>query len=155
LIAGVIILVGAKAIGGTVKGKCTTDLVRFQNDITQSIKQDNHYGSVTGESFRTPCKYTTVCLVDVGSIKDKKTISDFPDKISSEARFLIKNSVEAGTEQNIFLVSDDEIKPAGFAQNLVLEGDLLCIPAKAGEFSMTMFGQGRSTLVKSKYALTN
>ncbi len=150
LIAGVIILVGAKAIGGTMKSKCTTDFVSFQKDISQAIKDNNHYGSVTGEKFRAPCKYTTLCLVNTEAISEKKSLDSFPQDLSSEARFLIKNSVESGTEQNIFLISSDEVKPAGFAPELRLEGDLICITSKAGDFSMTMYGQGRTTKIKSK-----
>jgi len=156
LIAGVIILVGAKAIGGTMKSKCTTDLVTFQNDISQAIKDNNHYGSVTGEKFRAPCKYTTLCLVNTEAIREKTSLNSFPDELSSEAKFLIKNSVESGTEQNIFLISSDETKPAGFASELMVEGgDVLCIPSKAGDFSMTMYGQGRTTKIKSKNSLDN
>lgn len=153
LIAGVIIVVGGKAIFGVTKSKCTSDFVTFQNDITQALKDNNNYGSVTGEEYRTPCKYTTVCFVNTKSLGE--TIDDFPEQINSDSQFLIKNSVEAGTEQNIFLISADETKPAGYAPQLELEGDILCIPSKAGAFKMVMYGQGRTTLIKSKYAYTS
>ncbi len=151
LIAGAIILIGARLMGGTIDTKCDSNFIIFQDDLKLAIKNNNNYGSVTAESFKTPCGADLLCFVNTEVIGDSNDISaDIPSELDSEAAFIIKNSVEDNAEVNIFLVSSDETKILDFAPNLILDKTVLCIKPKSGRFSMTMFGKGRQTLINSK-----
>lgn len=153
LVAGAIIAIGASMFGNLMGDKCTADSVNFKDDITGAIKNNNHYGSVTSEDFRTPCNYMTLCLVDKDAVASSAQLK-MPDALDSQAKFVIADSVASGTQNNIFLISSDETVPVGFASNLVLDpkGEgILCIQPRSGKFSMVMKGKGQTTLVESKY----
>jgi len=156
LVAGAIIAIGASSFGGLMKDKCTADFVGFKDDMLSAVKNDNHYGSVTGEEFRTPCDYSLLCLVDKDAVKDSLTLR-MPDALDHQAQFLIKDSVESGVEMNVFLISSDETVPVGYSDKLVLDPNgegILCIKPRSGKFSMVMKGQGQTTLVQSKNDIT-
>jgi len=153
LIAGAIIFIGARLIGGAMSTKCDSDFIRFQDDLNLAIKNNNNYGSVTKESLSIPCKSQMLCLVNTASIK-KEAPLDMPSGLSSETKFIIENSVEDDANENVFLVSDGETMPLKFSPNIMLEKDVLCIRPKSGDFVMIMTGQGRQTLITSQNDIT-
>jgi len=148
LIAGAIIFIGARLIGSTLSTKCDSDFIRFQDDLSLAIQNNNNYGSVTAEKFRIPCNAELLCFVNTEQIGTDIS-SDIPSELDSGPSFIIQNSVKDDAQANIFLVSSDETKKLDFAPNLVLDKTVLCIKPKSGDFSMIMRGQGRKTLITS------
>ena len=105
LIAAVIIFVGAKLLGNVINTKCDSDFITFKDKIEISIKNDNNFGSVTEENFRVPCKYNLLCFVNTEQIGQDLSSGDFPEKLSSEAEFILHNSIKDNVQANIFLIS--------------------------------------------------
>lgn len=170
IIIGVVVLVGVKSIGGLVEDKCTVDYVTFQDKIIEAISLSNDYGSVKQHKIPAPCDFDVVCMADFGHWADpidpnhQGAVSTIKNAPAYNVKELMKMSVNDGVQKNVFAMKSDEVRPAGYAEELQVSPtdvndydsdvhytndrkDIICIESKNGYFTFKTRGLGRYTLV--------
>jgi len=152
IIIGVIVLVAVKLLGGTMQDKCTADLVVFSDKLKEALRTNNDYGAVNQQDFLSPCDYRTICFVDAKAVTDGVTRGTFDSNAGNfPGEILIKDSINSGTEANIFLIdATGMVTSAGFSSQLTLENphNATCVAARQGKFTFIFEGKGRTTLLK-------
>jgi hypothetical protein len=152
IIIGVIVLVAVNLLGGTMKDKCTADMVVFSDKLKEALRTNNDYGAVNQQTFLSPCDYRTICFVDAKAITDDVTRGTFQSTAGGfPGEALIKDSVGSAVQANIFLLDTQEmVVSAGFSPQLELENphNATCISARQGKFTLLFEGKGRTTLLK-------
>lgn len=157
LVIGLIVVVASKSMGGLMKDKCNTDLITFKNSITSEIAANNDYGSRNEIKLSSPCKYTTLCVVDTDVLTNS-----LADTIGGKIQysglfpgaFIIGNSIQSQVKTNIFLTTQDgkETIEAGYVKQLKLDvkpndplTNVLCVNSSGGYFKLKTEGLGRFT----------
>jgi hypothetical protein len=146
IIIGAIVYMGAKAVTGVMGKTCDAEKISFKADIESLIEKYNSYGSVNSKTLRAPCGYDTVCFVSASDIPaDGNAV--FP--LDCTQSILIKDSVDSGVRQNIFVISEKRTIPVGYSELISLDATnankCLCIAQKNGNFKIRFTGRGTTT----------
>jgi hypothetical protein len=140
VVVGLILLMGYKVIGNTIKQGCEVEHIKFTSQILTLIEKYDAYGSYHTEQLAVPCDYEEICFVDA-TILGSNTFN------SNNA--LINNSVTAGVHKNIFLVGKTT-EPLGFNQKIVLinKNEPLCFKVISKQFRIAFRGDGENTQIE-------
>ena len=141
VIVGLILLMGYKIIGNTINQGCEVEHVKFTSQILGYIEKYDNYGSYHTEQIAVPCDYEELCFVDTNALGDPNFNSN---------NVIISDSVQSGTQKNIFLVGETT-EPIGFVEKIRLgnQNEALCFKVTAGEFLVAFEGTGNSTIIKT------
>jgi hypothetical protein len=139
VVIGFIVMMGFKYITMFTGKKCDVELYDFETKINQYITKHAALGEYFEESIKAPCQYKSVCFVDARAIKDTAN----PKKFSDNTYPVIKQGVDRGVQQNIFLISD-KVEPVGYNAGLALADKefLFCVKRTSGSFRLAFRGQG-------------
>ncbi len=111
------------------------DYVHMKDNLTNStntISADD--SSVVKKEISIPYRYKEVCFVRTyGGLP-------YPDVISN-SYLIIKKSVIAGVDKNVFLVDDMAERPF-YVGDITVKDDFLCIPVLNGKISLRLEGKG-------------
>lgn len=121
IIVSITLLIGYKLIGSMTKGAYQKTIDTFKIDLSSAIESRSmEYGSVEKLKLNLPSEYATVCFVN----SDFSTVGE----IDAEKHPMIKDSVDSGTKQNVFLLKSSSIE-SFFVERLEVEDvtGLLCI----------------------------
>lgn len=151
ILIGLIFLFAIKVIPNILKQACDADFVIFAKDINTYIDKYNTFGSTNIESLIMPCEYTEICFVDAEAIG--KAFEDLEPYNNQEVNLMIRESIIAGVEHNVFLLEGAISKPITYSQKLrVIDADYICIPNIGGKAKIKFVGQGKTTGVTTAVA---
>jgi len=140
VVVALVVFFGYKLINGTNK----TVEKYVSNEFQQSLSSDveslvGNPGSTYTKKYALPYGFDEICFVDTAKVS-LNDLGDYP---------VIKNSVEAGVENNIFLYGKNSF--GTFAvQNLGLSDYpyFYCILSKNGVVEVNMISSGDVTIIK-------
>lgn len=139
VIVGMVLLIGYKAIGGIIGKGCDVEKATFQTNLDGYVEKYSDYGSVHKESLNAPCGSKSVCFVDAEQIANQ-------DTEGTEDNSIIKNSVDEGIEENVFLISSDNItEPFGYNKKIQVDAGMVCVDNTNGKFYIWFEGLGKKT----------
>jgi hypothetical protein len=135
-----LLFIGVKAIATIigVGGKVPLDTLKsdFRSDVESVARQ---YGSVKKVELNVPEKYDEICFVD--SMEDD---GKFDSSVVENS--LIKDSVESGAPENVFLVKKGIWDYKFEADNLDVQSDYLCLK-NVGKLEIWLKGAGKKALL--------
>jgi hypothetical protein len=150
ILIGLIFLFAIKIIPNIIKQTCDADFVIFADDLKSYIERYNTFGSTNIESVLMPCEYTEICFIDAEVIGEVMDIGNIEVAGSQEINPMIKESLIAGVEYNVFLLKGITAKPITFSQKLrVVGADYICIKNIAGKAKIKFVGQGKTTAIEA------
>jgi len=139
IVVGGIALIGYSAIKSIVAKSCDAEKITFKTDMDSMIERYTSYGSVNQKTISAPCDYDAVCFVDYSMMKNVKGISNCANNI-------IKDSVLASGDNNIFVISGKKTTGIGFNSLISLpasqQNNCTCIVARNNNFYITFNGKG-------------
>lgn len=146
LLIGVTAYFGTKAVLSLFDANCDQEQASFSRKIVSYADEYSDRGSVRTESIAGPCRAKQVCFVDA-----ERLGINLPELASDPVMF---QAVRDGTA-NIF-VKGDFTDIVGISGKIQLDpdleagfsGDLLCVDALEGRFSIVYKGTGRKTIVE-------
>jgi len=131
VVMGAVLLLGYKFISSITRNSDQIALNDFKDNVAEKITGvKNNYGQVTVEEFNLNKKYSPVCFVNTESSPD---LSNYP---------LIKSSVDTGSKENVFVMSNNNIVASLQTEPLIIAGNLLCINNTAGIIKLRMVSLG-------------
>jgi hypothetical protein len=148
IVIGGIALIGYGAITKILSKSCDAEKASFRTDMAEFIEKYTSYGSVNKKTIKAPCEYDTVCFVDASDVSAKS-------KISQCANPIIRDSVNKGNMQNIFVIANSVTIPLGYSDLVTLEDtyrgqNCLCIKQSNKNFYITFKGLGSGTEISSE-----
>ncbi len=145
LVAGAVLVLGYKWIGGLMQQQCEATKASFQTEVVNLFDEYDDYGSVQKEDLNLPCDYRAVCFIDSGANEsDERT--GFPDWVADTD----EETMEQNLANNIFLIGEfadpidsaDKVKvDKGNPDNTVL-----CVQGSPA--SVVFEGKGNETVVR-------
>lgn len=133
---GMVLLIGYRAIGGLMAKGCDVEKATFKSTLESYIDKYADFGSYHLENMKAPCSFAEVCFVSSDEIGTDPFTSTNP---------IIKDSVESGIEENIFLVKTEVTEPFGYMEEIEVEDGVVCIENSNGKFKIAFEGLGRKT----------
>jgi hypothetical protein len=140
VVAGIILLVGYKAVATIIQTGGDVNMDRFKTDFETTVAIGTTYGSQKKYEFSLPKSFDEICFVDsrdennVFSEAVKNTIpGDYP---------FIQASVLSDANPNIFLLSKGVIKDSFYVDRLGVEDYFLCLENK-GKLTVWLKGTGK------------
>lgn len=135
VISAVILVGGYKFINIITSRSCQTDLSRLETDL-RNMNKGMRYGEKELKTLKMPCGVKEVYFLDL-----KKKIN--PDLFNAVP--IIKDSVQDGAANNIFLAVGRDIKHSFYAGSLEIENPgYLCMESNAGQISFYVESVGES-----------
>ena len=133
-----ILTYGYKAIT-TFKDKANqVSYIQFKNNMQNTIETlALDYGSVKVKEFIVPDDITIVSFVN--------TFPEVP-RLSNTGYPIIEDSVNSGVNKNAFLIGNG-VEESFDAGKILIDEDLLCIPALTGRIKLNMEGKGDHTAI--------
>ena len=108
--------------------------IKFKTDMESTIKSiSSDYGSIKKAEFLVPSGYREVCFIDL----------DNP--IVPPGHPIIKDSVESGVKENIFLVRE-AAEESFYVGKIEVAGNS-CIEVKAGKIKVQLEGKGDHAII--------
>ena len=108
--------------------------IKFKTDVESAIKSiSSDYGSIKKAEFLVPSGYREVCFIDL----------DHP--VVPSGHPIIKDSVESGVKENLFLVR--EIEEESFYVGKIEVAGNSCIEVKAGKIKVQLEGKGDHAII--------
>ncbi len=101
-------LLGYKGFVMIKEKMCQTELADFEIDL-RGLDEEVGFGSVLEKTFFAPCSVDEVYFVDLDKEVNLEVFNKLP---------IIKDSLQSGIEDNLFLVKDNEVKRSFFVGNL-------------------------------------
>jgi hypothetical protein len=156
IVAGLVIIIGYKAINNFLGKGCETGQITFENQLEGYITDHSTYGSVKKEQLAVPCSYDKLCFADAQTVlnnSDEPTDNDITVNMQPDNSFdykLVKSSVEDGIMENIFLVNSKIVEPIGFMEEIMVNHstkNVVCINATSGFFSILFEGTGKQAKI--------
>jgi len=141
LVISMILLFGYKAIKGMREKEEQIILIQFKTELSNDIKSlSSDYGTIRVKEYELPSEFDEICFVDLGQV-DSSEIINHPR---------IKDSVESGAKQNLFLLKEDNFE-AFYIENLELSNYpyFSCIQSKTGDVKLKIEGKGNAAVVKT------
>ena len=125
------------------------ELIDFKEDIGSSIEViATRVGSVNRETFSVPPEIELVCFVDF-RYKDEILETPLVDRY-----LFIKDSLETGTKQNIFLIANDILTDAFYNEDVCFENYpyYQCVEVEHGMLDVLLEGLGDCTTIFTNYS---
>ncbi|MBU0665813.1 MAG: hypothetical protein ABIC91_01350 [Nanoarchaeota archaeon] len=144
ILVGIILLIGYKSIGSIMSKGCDVEKTTFKSDIKALVERYNSYGSLNREEMNAPCDYSKVCFVDANEVG----VGTF-----TTTNKIIKDSVNAGIEQNIFLIKEGSpsiTEPIGFSEAIKVDSKIICINETNNKFKIQFEGTGKYTKISNQ-----
>ena len=144
ILIGLIFLFAIKVIPDLLNSACDANFVLFVKDINSYLDKYSTFGSINLQSLIIPCDYTEICFVDAEALGKE---ADYLELYNDQSiNLMIRESVIAGIEYNVFLVKGEIATPITYSQKLrVIDADYICIPNIGGKAKIKFVGQGRTT----------
>lgn len=139
-LAALILIYGYKAIGGFTKRTEQIALIRFETDLSNTIKTiSSDFGSVKKLELNVPSKYQKVCLIDLN-----KSVPTQYDPFCRSNPIIC----DAWTDktQNVFLVPMAETTFPILILEIADPGHI-CPPVRQGKITLRLEGLGDRTKV--------
>ncbi len=144
ILIGLVFLFAIKVIPDLLDRTCDASFVLFVKDINSYLDKYSAFGSVNIKSLIIPCDYTEICFVDAGALG--KNIDKLELYDDQSINLMIRESIIAGVEYNVFLVKGKVATPITYSQKLrVIGADYICIPNIGGKAKIKFVGQGKTT----------
>lgn len=139
VVLSMILFFGYRAIMGFGKQTEQVGFIELRTQLQNSIKQiRSDYGSVSIKEFELPGKYNALCFAEPGS----------HIQIDNSKYPLIRDSVEAGTDNNVFLFPDGTESFSVGTIDVDIEGkNFGCIEAAGSKVRIKLEGLGASTKI--------
>ncbi len=143
--------IGGKLIGSFSESSCEAELVEFKNSFKRALDSNAVFGSRNFVDITSPCDAKQLCIADNRMVKANVA---FPDSIVPVVdNPSIKVSLSQGVEENVFLISEDDIF-GSYDQRIILSKpeedpaeNVLCLNVSTGSFMFSTEGFGRTILL--------
>jgi len=141
-IVSVAILVAGYKMVQIVKDRaCRADIAKFEIDL-KGIDKTLRAGTKELKSFEAPCDADKIYFFDLNKKTNPDDFNDIP---------LIKDSLKTGSNNNVFLVKESEVKRSFYAGNLEMFYPYnICFIPKFGKISFFAEGTGKSAKIVSE-----
>ena len=143
LIIILVLYFGYGAISGIGKKAEDVAAANLEKTMADDIKQGASYGSIHINYYSIPQKYQEACFVDLNKINAIK------DSVSINAYLLIKDSIEANVQKNVFLFPGGESFYAGKI-SITNYPYFKCFSPVGGRLKLQLNGLGDSTEIATE-----
>ncbi|MFH1506304.1 MAG: hypothetical protein ABIE94_04955 [archaeon] len=140
VIVGLILLMGYRIIGNTIKQGCEVEHIQFTSDILSFADKHDTFGSYHKELIPVPCEFDQICFVDSQFVKDGRN--------STSGNIIIDDSVTDKVYKNIFLVGKTTL-PVGYVGKIQVSTGYICVDATADKFKVAFRGTGKATQIET------
>lgn len=135
VVATAILIIGYRTISLVSEKSCKTELAKFEielKDMDKAIRFD----AKELQTHYVPCKIEKVYFFDLNKKVNPENFGNIP---------IIKDSLKTGGRNNVFLLSEMEVKHSFYAGNLEIEEPYyLCFIPKFNKISFFIEGAGES-----------
>jgi hypothetical protein len=108
IVAGLILLLGFKAVQKLEENKCTVQETQFSTALASAMDKDKGWGISRTETFTLPCNAEAVCFVSRQSTNNNELYADSAVLTTYELQYgTIVESVHSGDDVNVFLKTSD------------------------------------------------
>lgn len=137
-IASLILIFGYIAIKNFVGVQEDIQIINFRQDLTRDIESlSSQYGSVTKVHFDLPSELSEVCFDDYSQYS-AQTASNLGYPLLSYISLITPRA-----NNNVFLLSEGEIRYAFSVNQLSLENGFVCVNILDGNLDINMEAKGR------------
>jgi hypothetical protein len=144
VIAGIIILVGYKAISQIINTGNRASFDTFMTDIESDVQTyARQYGSQKKLEFTISSSFDEICFLD--SMENDKFL--FNQEIIGNP--FIKDSVKSGVKLNVFMMNNKKIEESFYVDSLDVKTDFLCLPNE-GKIEILLKGTGKKAELYTK-----
>ena len=140
VIMGMLVLFAYKGIGSIMKTSGQADLEKFKTDFRSMIDEMSAYGRGRVDTIKTPANFGKLCLIDKTGQQGTIDID------------LVKQSVDAGSDNTVYLVSVDGTTVEAFKTDPLQVGEApgqsACFDISLGKVKLRLQGFTRYTQVQ-------
>lgn len=135
-----ILVSGYKMVSIVREKACQTEISKFEIDL-KGIDKSLRFGAKELQSYVVPCQADRIYFFDLGKNINPDDFRDIP---------LLKDSIATGTDKNVFLIKEGEIKRSFHAGNMeMIYPYNICFVPNFGKISFSIEGTGKSVKVRS------
>ncbi|MFC2135432.1 hypothetical protein ACFLTH_12535 [Bacteroidota bacterium] len=145
IVVGLILLIGYRSIGGLMKKGCDVEMTSFKSSLESYISKYDSYGDLHKESIKVPCSYREICFINTDAINNG-------ENLDGDIDLIIKDSVSAKIQENVFLVKTDAVEPFGtFFPEIKVDNTAryVCMENMGGRFYIKFHGLGKQVNISS------
>lgn len=137
VIMGLLLLFAYRGIKSIMVTSEKADLEKFKTDFTNLIDEMSAYGRGRVDTIKTPANFGKLCLIDQ---TNKQGTIDVE---------LVKQSVAAGSDNTVYLVSADGVSVEAFKTDPMQVGgsSSACFDISLGKVKLNMEGKSKFTVV--------
>ncbi len=156
IIAGVVLLLGYKFIGGLLGQSCDVEKLEFMNGLEKALRDYASYGTHKTAAFDAPCNALQLCMVSASAFEKDSNGKFKKQTFAYPGNLIIQDAVADPNPEsptNLFLVYEKGVtEPIQlFAEKLDVAGTpkVVCVNATSGRFNLVFDGKGRTVVVTS------
>ena len=140
VLAGIVVATGYKFIASIKENACQSEIAKFELDL-RVIGNNVRLGEKEIRSYKAPCNVDRIYIFDIN-----KSIN--PD--SFEGMPIIKDSLETGGSNNVFLVKDSQVVGLFYAGIIEIDSPhYICFSTLGGDMGFYLEGKARATKVSA------
>ena len=138
---GLLLLFAYRGIKSILVTSEKADLEKFKSDFANLIDEMSAYGRGRVDTVKTPAGFGKLCLID----QSKQGATNVP---------LVDQSVSAGSDNNVYLISVDGTKVEAFKADpmQIGTGQSACLDISLGKVKLNLEGKTKFTVVKEVQA---
>ena len=126
VVAVIILVIGYVSINAVKDRACKTEIGKFEIDL-RNLDKSLRFGTKEMRSYDAPCNVDRIYFFDLNKKISPENFKDIP---------LLKDTLESGGNNNVFLVKEGEVKRSFYAGNLEIEQPYyLCFIPKFSKIS--------------------
>lgn len=139
VIVGLVLLMGYKGITSITSAADTGAIEKFKNTFANDIDTGSSFGRQATRTYSVPGDFDRICFAS-DSQKGRTVATIHP---------LVADEIESGTENSVFLLTEDN-EITGFpTEPLEMQGGSACLPIVNGKVKLKLNGKGDHTLVSA------
>ncbi len=134
-----ILFAGYKFINGVKERACSTQITKFEIDM-KNIDKSLRAGEKELQSHDVPCNIDKIYFFDTSRKINSDDFKNIP---------LLKESLESGGKNNVFLVQKDKVMRSFYAGNIeMLYPNYICFVPKFDKISFFAEGTGKAAAIR-------
>jgi hypothetical protein len=122
-----LLTIGFRSTSNVLSQSCDTAKQSFQGTLFNVLDQNRGPGNVQQADIATACDYTRLCA---------------GTQATSSTPGLVNDTLQAGTGENIFLLSNGELQDT-YQYDDLADTQITCTGASSGQFPLTIRGEPR------------
>lgn len=136
-----LLILSYKGIVSIQDKNCKSELTLFKIDLEESIKSlSSQQGSMDKKMYDVPCGAEKIFFASKNHVFNYSKLANYP---------IVKNSLETGGNDNIFLIKRGQLLLSSFVEELEVNRPfLLCLTPKGNKFVFYIEGQSPYSTVR-------